>query len=151
MIETPPALQSKFEELLQDKAIPDNLHRMYQKWLRFYLDFCKKYHVPPKCEKSLPPFIEKLRDKQQSQAQQEQAIKTVNLYYELLNEMGIPYQAPLSRPAIPPGHAPLNDKKQSAIDSAPTTTVSPEPQSLISSASVQAKPITGGFLEIRIC
>ena len=68
MIETPPALQSKFEEHLQDKAIPDNLHGMYQKWLRFYLDFCKKYHVPPKCEKSLPPFIEKLRDKQQSQA-----------------------------------------------------------------------------------
>ena len=73
MIAIPSALQSKFEEHLRDKAIPDNLHGMYQKWLRFYLDFCQKYHVPPKYEKSLPPFIEKLRGKQQSHTQQEQA------------------------------------------------------------------------------
>jgi site-specific recombinase XerD len=79
MIKTPPALQSKFEEHLRDKAIPDNLHGMCQKWLRFYLDFCKKYHVPPKYEKSLPPFIEKLRDKQQSQAQQEQAVNAARI------------------------------------------------------------------------
>ena len=44
------ALKSEFE----DKAIPDNLHGMCQKWLRFYLDFCKKYHVPSKYEKNLP-------------------------------------------------------------------------------------------------
>ncbi len=41
MIETPPALQSKFKEYLRDKAIPDGLHGMYQKGLRFYLDFFK--------------------------------------------------------------------------------------------------------------
>ncbi len=72
MLAIPSALQSKFEEHLRNKAIPDNLHGMYQKWLRYYLDFCRKYHLPPKHEKSLPPFIKKLQDKQQSQAQQEQ-------------------------------------------------------------------------------
>jgi site-specific recombinase XerD len=79
MIATPSALQSKFEEHLRNKAILDNLHGMYQKWLRHYLDFCQKYHVPPKHEKSLPPFIEKLRDKQQSQAQQEQAVSAARI------------------------------------------------------------------------
>jgi hypothetical protein len=57
-----------------------------------------------------------LRDKQQSQAQQEQALKAVNLYYELLKEMGIPSQAPEARPAIPPGQAEINDKKYKNYD-----------------------------------
>ncbi len=115
MIATPPELQSKYQEQLRSKTIPDNLHGAYQKWLRFYLDFCQKYHYPPKHEKSLPPFIEKLRDKRQSQAQQEQAVKAVNLYYDLLNEMGIFYKAPPPPPSLP-AHASSNSKKQIAVD-----------------------------------
>ena len=113
------ALKSEFE----DKAIPDNLHGMCQKWLRFYLDFCKKYHLPPKYEKSLSPFIEKLREKRQPQAQQDQAAVAINLYYDLLNEMGIPYHATIPRPAIFPEHTTPNDKKQNAVNSAPATRV----------------------------
>jgi hypothetical protein len=55
MIATPSALQSKFEEHLRNKAIPGKLHGMYQKWLRYYLDFCQKYHVPPKHVRACPP------------------------------------------------------------------------------------------------
>jgi hypothetical protein len=54
MLPTPSALQSKFEEYLRSKRVPDNVYGMYQKWLRYYLDFCQKYHFPPKHEKSLP-------------------------------------------------------------------------------------------------
>ena len=81
MLATPSALQSKYGEYLRNKAIPNNLQGMYQKWLRYYLDFCQKYHVPPKHEKSLPPFIQKLQEKQQSKAQQEQAVTAITLYY----------------------------------------------------------------------
>jgi integron integrase len=146
---------------------------MYQKWLRYYLDFCQKYHVPPKHEKSLPPFIQKLQDKQQSREQQEQAVRAVTLYYELLNEMGIPYKALLPRPAIPPGRVSLSDKKQIFVSAAPakqiqkiephlsgrsvpsssmqspsntfslSERISPEPQSRIDSESLQARPISG--------
>jgi hypothetical protein len=84
MIATPSALQSKFEEHLRNKAIPGNLHGMYQRWLRYYLDFCQMYHVPPKHEKSLPPSY-KLRDKQQSQAQQKQSVKMDSSIRNLLN------------------------------------------------------------------
>ena len=48
MLATPSALQSKYGQYLRNKAIPNNLQGMYQKWLRYYLDFCQKYHVPPK-------------------------------------------------------------------------------------------------------
>jgi len=58
MLATPSALQSKYEEHLRNMAIPNNLQGMYQKWPRYYLDFCQKYHAPPKHEKCLPPFIQ---------------------------------------------------------------------------------------------
>ncbi len=37
MLATPSALQSKFEEYLRNKAIPNNSQGMYQKCLRYYL------------------------------------------------------------------------------------------------------------------
>jgi hypothetical protein len=64
---------SKFDEQLQIRGIPGALHGAYQKWLRYYLDFCQKYHFPPKQEKSLPPFMQKLQEKRQSKVQQEKA------------------------------------------------------------------------------
>jgi hypothetical protein len=84
----PSALQSRLEEHLRNNAIPNNLHGLYQKWLRYYLDFCQKYHVPPKHEKSLPPFIQKLQEKQQSKARQEQAVRAITLYYAILKKNG---------------------------------------------------------------
>ncbi|MGD0265666.1 MAG: hypothetical protein ABSD47_12050 [Candidatus Methylomirabilota bacterium] len=48
MLAVPSALQSKFDERLRIRSIPDNLHGPYQKWLRYYLDVCQKYHFPPK-------------------------------------------------------------------------------------------------------
>jgi hypothetical protein len=32
----------------------------YQKWVRFYLDFCRKYGHPPRSPTSLGPFLSKL-------------------------------------------------------------------------------------------
>ena len=40
-------LQSRFEEHLRNKTIPDNLQWQYKKWLRYYLDYCVKYHCSP--------------------------------------------------------------------------------------------------------
>ena len=39
-------LQTQFEAGLRNKAIPKQTHGLYKKWLRYYLDFCHKYHVP---------------------------------------------------------------------------------------------------------
>ncbi len=43
MLAIPPALQSKYAEQLISRIIPVNLQESYQKWLRYYLDFCQKY------------------------------------------------------------------------------------------------------------
>nr|WP_170180156.1 site-specific integrase [Desulfoglaeba alkanexedens] len=137
MLAIPSALQLKFEGHLRNMAIPDNLHGMYQKWLRYYLDFCHKYHFQPNHLQSLHPFIAKLRDKQQSQAQQEQAVKAINLYYALFQERKIPCQQPLQRTAVSPETAPLDNKKQSAIGAGPGTRVKVE------SLFIREKPISG--------
>ena len=46
MLSIPPALQAQFEKCLRNTAIPEKMHRLYKKWLRYYLDFCKKYDFP---------------------------------------------------------------------------------------------------------
>lgn len=88
MVSIPPALMLKFDEQLQIRAIPGTLHGAYQKWLRYYLDFCQKYHFPPKQEKSLPSFMQKLQEKRQSKVHQEQAAAAITIYYDILREMG---------------------------------------------------------------
>ncbi|MCP4260619.1 MAG: hypothetical protein GY774_24290, partial [Planctomycetes bacterium] len=56
----------------------------YVKWLRYYLDFCNKYHFNSTDKINLPHFIKKLGEKKQSVLQQKQASHAVSLYYELL-------------------------------------------------------------------
>ena len=52
-----------------------------RKWLRYYLDFCKKYgHAYAEAE-SLGLFIEKLKEKKQSEQQRAEAAMAVELYY----------------------------------------------------------------------
>ena len=48
MFPIPPDLQGQFEEHLAKRMIPNGLHGVYKKWLRYYLDFCQKYRFPPK-------------------------------------------------------------------------------------------------------
>jgi len=88
MLAIPSALLSRFDEKLQTRALPIALHTPYRRWLRYYLDFCRKYRFPPRQEKSLPPFIRKLQEKQQPNAQQEQAADAITLYYDILRETG---------------------------------------------------------------
>ena len=61
MFPIPPDLQGQFEEHLAKRMIPNGLHGVYKKWLRYYLDFRQKYHFPPTQKHSLPRFIRKLQ------------------------------------------------------------------------------------------
>jgi hypothetical protein len=64
MLQLPSALRAEFETCLRHAGIPKPAHAAYTKWLRSYLDFCQKYHVP--------------------QAQRQQASHAVSLYDELV-------------------------------------------------------------------
>ncbi len=119
-IETIPAeLVSKYKVYLLTKAVPQSEQGTYLIWLRYYLDYCRKYRTPSKYKNSLPLFIYKLRDKRQTQARREQAEKAITLYYDLLDELGIPFRAASAKPVVSPEKSPLNDNMSVAVGVAP--------------------------------
>ena len=87
MIKIPSTLQTQFWTCLRNANIPKSRHGVYTKWLRYYLDFCRKYHFLQEQQESLPHFLKKLQDKKQTKTQQEQAYYAISLYYGLLDSM----------------------------------------------------------------
>ena len=63
MLSIPSSLQTQFEACLRNKKVPNRTHASYKKWLRFYLDFCLKYHFSPTRRESLSYFLGKLQEK----------------------------------------------------------------------------------------
>ena len=59
MLSVPAALQTAFEQKLTEAAIESTRRPAYRKWLRYYLDFCRKYRLPTRQPESLPRFLEK--------------------------------------------------------------------------------------------
>jgi len=79
-------LQTEFEAILRNKSVPIGFHIHYKKWLRFYLDFCRKYGFRENERISLDHFLMKLHEKKQTKAQQQQASHAIALYYEIVHE-----------------------------------------------------------------
>ena len=78
----PAQIQNRFKALLVKKAVPERYHFHYVKWLRYYLDFCHKYDFKQSDKENLAHFIKKLREKKQTEQQQEQASDAISIYYE---------------------------------------------------------------------
>jgi Phage integrase, N-terminal SAM-like domain len=93
MIVIPPAIAEQFEQFLTRRAVPPAVRLVYAKWLRFYWDFCHKYHHDSFHSDSLPLFLRKLQDKHQSEPQQKQAQQAVSLFYEMQT---VPVRSPVS-------------------------------------------------------
>ncbi len=83
MLKLPTALNQQFDNLLLNKSFCDKDKSFYKKWLRFYWDFCHKYQHDAFHSGSLPLFLHKLRDKNQSEQQQNQAKHAVSLFFEM--------------------------------------------------------------------
>ena len=83
MIALPSEIFDPFDQLLRSKSLPSNARFVYTKWLRFYWDFCQKYQHNPLYSNSLPLFLKKLQDKQQSEQQQQEAHQAVSLFYAM--------------------------------------------------------------------
>lgn len=62
-------------------SLPAHFH--YRKWLRYYPDLCLKYHHEPVNKESLAPFIQKLKDKNQTEQQRKQAFDAVFMFYQI--------------------------------------------------------------------
>ena len=84
MLPVPSPLRMQFEAYLRSREVPLAERGAYGKLLRFYLDFCLKYHFPEELRGSLSPFLQKLKEKRQTDTQLQQASRALALYYELL-------------------------------------------------------------------
>jgi integron integrase len=111
MLGIPSALQARFDERLRKAAIPEEWHGLYKEWLRYYLDFCRKYHFPDAQGESLAPFLRKLEEKGQTKGQREQAAHTIALYHEILERKGLAEKSPLQPKSGPGRDVPLRDSK----------------------------------------
>ncbi|MBU4321364.1 MAG: integron integrase [Nitrospinae bacterium] len=96
MRDIPSNILKQFSDVLKTRSVPSSLHSFYLKWLCYYLDYCSKYGIPNSSSKSLTQFLQKLRDKKQTEAQQKQAGHAVSLYLDLEKTLKKPASAALS-------------------------------------------------------
>ncbi len=84
----PPDILARFNDGLKRRSVPFHLHADYRKWLLYFLDFRGKYPVPGSRDDQVSMFAVKLRSKNQSMAQTEQARDAVSLFFSLQPENG---------------------------------------------------------------
>ena len=53
--------------------------------MQYYLDFCGKYDFRQSGKETLPLFIKKLKDKNQTEEQRKEAFHAVSIFYDLKN------------------------------------------------------------------
>ena len=78
-----PEIKILYDAALLKKDVALSAHFHYRKWLRYYLDFCLKYHHKPVNKESLALFIQKLKDKNQTEQQWKQALDAVSMFYQI--------------------------------------------------------------------
>ena len=83
MYSLPQNVATGFNEILQQRAVPELFHPHYRKWLRYFLDFCRKYSPPDAKSEQIRLFIEKLRSKKQTPQQCRQAAHAISLLLHL--------------------------------------------------------------------
>ena len=49
----PPKTKVLYDAILAEKGVPLPAHFYYRKWLRYYLDFCLKYHLEPQKKRAV--------------------------------------------------------------------------------------------------
>jgi hypothetical protein len=79
----PAEIKIPYDAALAKKDMPLPAHFHYRKWLRYYLDFCLKYHYEILDKESLSYFLKKPEDKNQTEQQQKQAFHAVSIFYEI--------------------------------------------------------------------
>lgn len=79
----PSQIAASYEACLEKSGVPKSVHFHYLKWLRYYLDFCEKYHPNQSNKENIAQFIEKLKDKKQTAQQLKQAYHAISLFHGL--------------------------------------------------------------------
>lgn len=84
LLQTPPKIEARFAEALASAGVAANQRPHFQRWLRYFLDFCLKYAHDPRFESSLEAFSQKLESTGQEPWKRQQAGEAVRLYWQML-------------------------------------------------------------------
>jgi integron integrase len=77
-------LAVEFCSHIKKRGVAEGRTGEYQKWLRYFLDFCSKYNTSNTKSAQLRAFMNKLREKGQPDDQRRRAYHAVSLYFEML-------------------------------------------------------------------
>ena len=99
------------------------LYPDFKKWLRYFLYFCSKYHVPAVRSEQVRLFIDKLRQKRQTPLQQKQAAHAVSLYFEMVRKGGNAEGVTTVRNISPASEQPVERRLYSPSRMVSTTTL----------------------------
>jgi integron integrase len=83
MIKIPDKIKESFIGSLKQQGISNTEFPSFLKWLRYYLDFCNKYTHNPSDSNNLSHFIQKLKQKNQTEKQIIQAKSAINILYNM--------------------------------------------------------------------
>jgi hypothetical protein len=79
----PAEIKIRYDAALFRENVRPPAHFYYRKWRKYYLGFSLKYHYEILDKESLPYFLKKLKDKNQTEQQQKQAFHAVSIFYEI--------------------------------------------------------------------
>lgn len=86
MYTIPKKLETAYGEALAGRKVSVQQRGQFFKWLRYYLDFCRKHGHRFKDPDNLQLFMLKLSEKGQGSVQQSQATKALGVYFSLVKE-----------------------------------------------------------------
>jgi integron integrase len=124
MLQTPPDIAARFDAAMAAAGVDARHQPHFHRWLRFYLDFCRKYARDPAVADSLCAFEEKLTSKGQAPWMRRQAHQAVTLFWSMGAGSGVRRNAPAASvrsgpegSAPPVRQAPVYESRQAS----PTT------------------------------
>lgn len=114
MILLPPHLYKQYLAYCIKNGVKDDDRADYVKWLRYFLDFCEKYHVTDEESQRGILFIGKLRSKGQSEEKRNQAEQAVSLYFQMIKGV-MTSHPPVTESQAAEIKAPLADSQETLI------------------------------------
>jgi hypothetical protein len=147
------SVQARFVAHLKQRNVPENAHVFYLKWLRYYLDFCEKFHLPSRERRSLHGFLHKLQEKKQPHALQHQAHHSIALYYEVFSpdEQESSFRAPQKVLSVgssvsgsAPSAQPTSRQCSNSTQARPSSRKSVERPKTVNSSRPQCSPVARG-------
>lgn len=95
MLAIPEDVLARFNDVLNQKAVPESCHvYYYRKWLRYFLDYYRRYPSPGTKSEQVHLFIEKLKSKKLTSQQCSQAAHAVSLFYQSQRPISYPPSVP---------------------------------------------------------